>query len=147
MRKDYTGKVRTVPITQIGNHDFSWKPKNAIAQPKEPLIEYKILNGSKKGCSELIPVSREKQKNAHIKSKELNLLNYQYNERNTYQNGFIPLCIFEIDRNRLAKTIIQNRVLANIWRFMFAIPFGVFSTSVAQAPPPPVEGENDVLPF
>lgn len=62
MRKRDLGRVRINPVTQIANHDFSWRPKNAIVHPKEQLIEYRLLNGSKKGCSELIPLSRVEAK-------------------------------------------------------------------------------------
>lgn len=68
------GKQRTSPVTQIGNHDFSWKPKNQIAQPKEPLIEYRLLNGSKKGCSELIPLSRVEAKEKSYKEQGIEFI-------------------------------------------------------------------------
>ncbi len=57
MRKEDLGKTRTAPVTQIGNNDFSWKPKKLIRPILEPHIEYSIGN-TKPATKFLVPVSK-----------------------------------------------------------------------------------------
>ena len=57
MRKEDLGKIREAPVTQIGNNDFSWKPKNPIRVELEPCVRFIVYN-SIKPTTVFVPINK-----------------------------------------------------------------------------------------